>query len=250
MTESLATPIDSPPDDASSAKTHGGSSRQVSDRKAVIAPRHKSGRPRKQSAPRQAMVPQILNAAEWTFGTRGLKGTRLEEIAALCAIPKANILYYYGSKEELYNATLARLLDIWLKDADHWLSPQRDPLEGVEGYLRAKIAFSRTRPEGSRLFAQELLSGGQMVRDFLRHTLRAHVARHDLVFRDWQARGLMTPIDTTHFLSLLWSGTQAYADMQVQFEALLGHAPLRDSDFEAAVETFMTLLRPLFPRQA
>ncbi|KXV55195.1 TetR family transcriptional regulator, partial [Gluconobacter japonicus] len=47
--------------------------------------------------PRRATVPQILNAAEWTFGTRGLKGTRLEDIAKVCDIPKANILYYFGS---------------------------------------------------------------------------------------------------------------------------------------------------------
>ncbi|WP_336947519.1 TetR family transcriptional regulator [Asaia sp. HN010] len=98
---------------------------------------------RKTSAPRRATLPQILNAAEWTFGTRGLKGTRVEEIAALCAIPKANILYYFRTKEELYQATLARLLEIWLADADDWLSAERAPLEGVEGYIRAKMAFSR-----------------------------------------------------------------------------------------------------------
>lgn len=202
---------------------------------------------RKPSAPRQAMLPQILNAAETVFGTRGLKGTRLEEIATLGDIPKANILYYFGSKEALYNATLRRLLDVWLQDADHWLSAERNPIEGMEGYLRAKIAFSRLRPEGSRLFAQELLSGGHNLGSFLKEDLRNHVERHATIFRDWQARGIMTPIDPTHFLCLLWSGTQAYADMQVQFEALLDRAPLRQSDYDTALETFMTLVRSLFP---
>lgn len=203
---------------------------------------------RKPSAPRRATLPQILNAAEWTFGTRGLKGARVEEIAALCAIPKANILYYFRTKEDLYQATLARLLEIWLADADDWLAAERDPLEGMEGYIRAKMAFSRTRPEGSRLFAQELLSGGLMIQGFLRETLRAHVDRHAEIFLDWQAQGLMRPIDPTHFLCLLWSGTQAYADMQVQFEALLDRTTLRDSDYETGIATFMTLIRPLFVR--
>jgi len=203
---------------------------------------------RKTSAPRRATLPQILNAAEWTFGTRGLKGARVEEIAALCAIPKANILYYFRTKEDLYQATLARLLEIWLADADDWLAADRDPLEGMEGYIRAKMAFSRARPEGSRLFAQELLSGGLMIQGFLRETLRAHVARHAEIFLDWQAKGLMRPIDPTHFLCLLWSGTQAYADMQVQFEALLDRTTLRDSDYETGIATFMTLIRPLFVR--
>ncbi|MDI6653267.1 TetR family transcriptional regulator C-terminal domain-containing protein [Gluconobacter japonicus] len=196
--------------------------------------------------PRRATVPQILNAAEWTFGTRGLKGTRLEDIAKVCDIPKANILYYFGSKEDLYNATLARLLDVWLTDADTWLSPDRDPIEGLKGYVEAKIAFSRTRPEGSRLFAQELLSGGLMVQEFLRGELRAHVARHVAIFLDWQARGIMAPIDPTHFLLLLWSGTQSYADMQVQYEAILDRAPLTDADYDTGVATIMTLVGSLF----
>ena len=200
----------------------------------------------KAGAPRRATIPQILNAAEWTFGTRGLKGTRLEDIAKVCDIPKANILYYFGSKEELYNGTLARLLDVWLTDADTWLSPERDPLEGLKGYIEAKIAFSRTRPEGSRLFAQELLSGGLMVQDFLKGELRAHVARHVAIFLEWQARGIMAPIDPTHFLFLLWSGTQAYADMQVQYEAVLDRAPLTDADYETGVATIMTLVGALF----
>ena len=205
--------------------------------------------PRKRTragAPRRATVPQILNAAEWTFGTRGLKGTRLEDIAKVCDIPKGNILYYFGSKEDLYNATLSRLLDVWLTDADHWLSSDKDPLDGLRGYIEAKIAFSRARPEGSRLFAQEVLSGGHMVQDFLRGELRAHVARHVAIFLKWQAKGIMAPIDPTHLLFLLWSGTQAYADMQVQYEAVLDRKPLTDGDYETAVNTLMTLVRPLF----
>lgn len=208
--------------------------------------------PRKRTragAPRRATIPQILNAAEWTFGTRGLKGTRLEDIAKVCEIPKANILYYFRSKEELYNATLSRLLDVWLTDADHWLSPDKDPLAGIRGYVQAKITFSRTRPEGSRLFAQEILSGGHMVQEFLKGELRAHVARHVEIFLAWQNQGIMAPIDPTHFLFLLWSGTQAYADMQVQYEAVLDRAPLIDTDYETAVATVMTLVAPLFPQQ-
>ncbi|WP_242403473.1 TetR family transcriptional regulator C-terminal domain-containing protein [Asaia platycodi] len=202
---------------------------------------------RKPSAPRRATLPQILNAAEWTFGTRGLKGARVEEIAALCAIPKANILYYFRTKEDLYQATLARLLEIWLADADDWLAAERDPLEGMEGYIRAKMAFSRTRPEGSRLFAQELLSGGLMIQA----SSEKRCALMSIVMPRFFLTGrhkLMRPIDPTHFLCLLWSGTQAYADMQVQFEALLDRTTLRDSDYETGIATFMTLIRPLFVR--
>lgn len=198
-------------------------------------------------APRRAILPRILGAAEVTFARLGLKGARIEDIAQCSAVPKATILYHFGTKEALYEATLQRLLDFWLDDADRWLSAAQEPLAGIEGYIRAKIAFSRARPEGSRLFAQELLSGGERIGTFLQSELRAHVSRHAAIFEAWQEQGIMKPVPARHLLFLLWSGTQAYADMQVQFEAVLERAALTDRDYEDAIETLMTLVRPLFP---
>ncbi|GBQ20031.1 TetR family transcriptional regulator [Gluconacetobacter sacchari DSM 12717] len=198
-------------------------------------------------APRRATLPQILNGAELTFAARGFAGTRLEDIARACAIPKANILYYFGSKEELYHATLSRLLARWLADADEWLVAERDPREAMEQYIRLKMASSESRPAASRLFMQELLSGGHAVRAFLEGDLRAHVSRRADVFRCWQEKGVMTAINPVHFMFLLWSMTQAYSDMQVQLEAVLGREALTSSDFETGVATIMTFVSSVFP---
>jgi TetR/AcrR family transcriptional regulator len=62
------------------------------------------------------------------------------------------------------------------------------------------------------------------------------------VFAHWQEQGLFAPIDPAHFLFLLWSTTQAYADMQVQFAAVLGRKNLIAEDFEKGVETLMQLV--------
>ena len=43
----------------------------------------------------------ILKAAEKVFARQGLKGTRLFEIANEAGLPKANLLYYFQSKEIL-----------------------------------------------------------------------------------------------------------------------------------------------------
>lgn len=192
--------------------------------------------------PRRNNTQRILNAAEKIFAAYGLAGARVDDIAQLCDLPKANILYYFGSKEGLYRATLERLLAVWLADADQWIVAEHSPRVGLEGYIRAKMLFSRRKPATSRLFMHELLAGGDCVREFLHTTLRDFVLNKAKVFAHWQEQGLFAPIDPAHFLFLLWSTTQAYADMQVQFAAVLGRKNLIAEDFEKGVETLMQLV--------
>lgn len=197
---------------------------------------------REPGVPRRNNTQQILNAAEKIFSAYGFAGARVDDIAKACALPKANILYYFGSKEELYRATLQRLLVGWLADADQWISIKHTPIVGLEGYVRAKMEFSRSRPDASRLFMHELLAGGEYVRVFLDSTLREHVEQKALVFEYWHKEGLCAPVNAPHFLFTLWSMTQAYADMQVQFAAVLGRRRLNITDFETGISTIMQLV--------
>ncbi|ARW16790.1 TetR/AcrR family transcriptional regulator [Komagataeibacter europaeus] len=191
--------------------------------------------------PRQNNTRQILDAAEKVFAAHGLSGTRMSDIAEASNLPKANIHYYFRTKEDLYRATLQQLLEDWLGDATRWLSADRSPREGLEGFIRSKMEFSRLRPEASRLFAHELLSGGHYVHGFLTGTLRRHVEHRREVFEQWHAAGLIGSVDPTHFLFCLWAMTQAYADMQVQMAAVLGKSRLGAKDFETGSQTIMQL---------
>ncbi len=89
---------------------------------------------------------------------------------------------------------------------------------------------------------QELLSGGGQIEGFLKITLKEHVERLSDVFRIWQERGQMKAVNVPHFMFLLWSMTQSYADMQVQFAAVLGRKKLLKSDYDDGLTTIMQLL--------
>lgn len=191
---------------------------------------------------RQNMTGHILDAAEKVFSCHGFSGARVDEIARVCDLPKANVLYYFSTKEKLYHATLERFLDGWLADADAWISEKNRPYDGLLKYVQAKIVFSRRKPEVSRLFMQELLSGGGQIEGFLKITLKEHVERLSDVFRIWQERGQMKAVNVPHFMFLLWSMTQSYADMQVQFAAVLGRKKLLKSDYDDGLTTIMQLL--------
>ncbi|WP_415486327.1 TetR family transcriptional regulator C-terminal domain-containing protein [Acetobacter sp.] len=204
--------------------------------------RQKDGTDRASGSLRRNTTSHILDAAEKVFSCHGFSGARIDEIARVCELPKANVLYYFSTKEKLYQATLERFLDGWLADADVWISEKHSPYEGLLKYVQAKIVFSRRKPEVSRLFMQELLSGGGQIEDFLSITLKEHVERLSHVFKVWQERGEMKAVNVPHFMFMLWSMTQSYADMQVQFAAVLGRKKLIKSDFDDGLQTIMQLL--------
>jgi TetR/AcrR family transcriptional regulator len=186
---------------------------------------------------------QILRAAEAVFARNGFGGATMSAIAEAAALPKANLHYYFGSKELLYRAVLEDILSTWLADADVWIVPGRTPHEGLGGYIRAKMAWTQSRSDASRLFAGEMLTGAPHIRHFLGFELRAHVERMARVFAHWVEQGLMQPVPAEHLLFCIWAMTQSYADFAPQMEAVLGRAHgLRPDDYAAACDMILRLV--------
>ncbi|GBQ67303.1 TetR family transcriptional regulator [Ameyamaea chiangmaiensis NBRC 103196] len=193
--------------------------------------------------PRRANTRQILAAAEHVFGRHGFHGASMMDIAREAGLPKANIHYYFGTKEDLYRAVLEHILSEWLHDADMWLQPDNTARAGFEGYIRAKMAFSRKRPDASRLFAYEVLQGAPNVYPYLSTTLRTHVQGLGTTFDVWKQRGEMRPdVDSNHLMFALWGMTQTYADMSAQMGAVLGRRSLTNQDHDTSIRTILTLV--------
>ena len=55
-----------------------------------------------------ATTERVLDAALSEFAARGFDGARLADIGAAAGITRPSLLYHFGSKEQLYAATLAR----------------------------------------------------------------------------------------------------------------------------------------------
>lgn len=191
---------------------------------------------------RQVSVEQILAAAENVFAEHGFEGATMAKLASAAGLPKANLHYYFGTKERLYRAVLEEILALWLEDAAAWITPDRHPAEGLAGYVRAKMSHARTRPQASRIFAGELLRGAPRITHYLGLELRRRVDELASVITGWSAAGLMDPIHPVHLLFNIWAMAQTYADFDVQIRAGLGEAVLDDAEFAAATETVVTLV--------
>ena len=183
----------------------------------------------------------ILLAAERVFARTGFSGATTAAIAEAAGLPKANLHYHFGSKQELYREVLAHTLHDWLVPLDG-LTPEADPGAAFEAYIRAKMAMSAARPDASRVFANELLHGAPVLGDLMRTELRSMVRRKAKVIDAWVAAGRMAPVDSTHLFFTIWAATQTYADFDVQMRAVLGRQKLTAADHRRAADHVVALV--------
>ena len=206
--------------------------------------RAKAGRPpsgRPPGSKRLANEARILKAAEEVFATAGFSGARTAAIARRAGVPKANLHYYFGTKEALYRRLLEAILEVWLGMGES-IRPEADPAQAFAAYIAAKVEHSSRRPYASKVFANEMLHGAPQLRSHLRHALRRWVAAKARVIEGWVAAGRMAPIETRHLFFVIWAMTQTYADFDVQVAAVLGRRRLAPRDYQAATALITQLV--------
>lgn len=187
---------------------------------------------------RQTNEQLILAAAERVFAGAGFSGATTAQIAEAAGLPKANIHYYFGSKESLYRAVLARILEDWVAPI-HGITVEADPRTAIEAYVRSKMALSKSRPHASKVWANELLHGAPVVGQLLARELRDVVRAKAVVFEQWIAQGRMAQVDSMHLLFTIWAVTQTYADFDVQVCAVTRR---RRVDFQRATDHVVQLV--------
>jgi TetR/AcrR family transcriptional regulator len=172
---------------------------------------------------RQRNVDNILLAAEQVFAEKGFAGTAMADIAEAAQLPRSNVHYYFSTKAELYQAVLFGLLEVWKQDA-LCFELYDDPRIVLSSYIRAKMNHSRTRPYGSKVWADEIIHGAPNLGAALDDPLYDWAKMKEAKIRQW--------IDDGRILAV-----EHYADFSHQVGLLNDHQPLTDLQFERAVQT-------------
>ena len=186
----------------------------------------------------------ILNGALEAFSANGLRGATIDQIARAAGLSKPNVLYYFGSKDEIHKALLTTLLEMWLAPMRQ-IDPDGEPLAEVLRYVQAKLSMSQDYPRESRLFAHEILQGAPHLTEILGGGLREIVDRTVAVLEGWMNEGRLAQVEPRHLIFSIWSMTQHYADFETQVRAVLGDG--RDPVAEGAAfldDLYRKLLTP------
>ena len=112
----------------------------------------------------------IMVAAEKVFAEAGFGGATMQLIADVAGLPKANLHYYFPTKEALYRRVVQDIFQVWLKAADIF-DQASGPVEGIGAYIDAKMEISRRHPAGSKVWASEVMHGAPVIQDYLETTL-------------------------------------------------------------------------------
>lgn len=184
----------------------------------------------------------ILQAAADEFVKHGYRGTSVQAIADRVHLPKANILYYFKSKTGLYKALLRDILMLWnegfSEEAVH-MSPQ----EVLRKYIIGKMRYSRTHPQESKIFAQEIIQGAPIIGNEIEVPVVQWAEGKATVIQAWIDQGLIRPIEPLYLLFMIWGATQFYSDFDTEIHLIKG-APMSELEFEAAQDFIVeTIIR-------
>lgn len=189
---------------------------------------------------RQKNQAHIIQVASEQFATHGYSATKIVDIAKAAEIPKPNVFYYFSSKDKLYFAVLETVTKPLLA-ASRPIEALDDPIEALTRYIQTKLMISRDHPHASRVFASEVMSGGQSLPEDIRAELFQQSQMIMDKFATWSEQGLMDPVPPHHLMFMIWSATQTYADFSWQICNVMQKEALSHQDYEDAAR-FLTQL--------
>ena len=103
----------------------------------------------------EATRQNILDAAEEEFSRHGLQGARMGAIARGAGVTTAMLHYYFENKEGLYRMVLERPA-VEVSDTMSQLNlGSLPPLQAMEAFVRAAIAYEARYPQRGMLWFQE-----------------------------------------------------------------------------------------------
>lgn len=190
---------------------------------------------------REANEARILQAAEKMFALHGFRGATTESIAKEARLPKANVHYYFKTKSNLYRQVLQNILQDWMEAAATF-EAYEDPEHALRTYITAKMEFSRQRPFGSRVWANEIMRGAPVMERFLGTTLKEWLNERVKIIRGWIDDGKIRPVDPKSLLYMIWATTQHYADFERQIVILNGGDAFNDRQYRQRIEQVVGLI--------
>jgi TetR/AcrR family transcriptional regulator len=192
----------------------------------------------KQGSIRARSEAVILASAQKEFILQGYKGATVQSIADTAGLPKANVLYYFKNKENIYHAVLQLTLDTWDQGIGE-LDINDGPVVAIEKFIAAKVKMSFEHPQASKIYAMEIIQGALHLKEFARTYLRQWVREKAKVFQVWIDSGEMKSVDPVKLIFLIWSSTQHYADFEQQILTIMNRADYEEDDMTQVTE-FLT----------
>jgi TetR/AcrR family transcriptional regulator len=190
---------------------------------------------------RDKLEADIVAQAVRVFAENGYEGASIATVADNAGLSKQNLMYYFPTKQALYQRVLNDVLDEWLARMDTLADAAGEPRDMLRAYVQAKLRFSREQPWASKVYAMEVISGAPLFGEQIRERVVPLVRKDIDVFERWIFEGRIARVNATHLLFAIWAMTQSYADFGTQMALVLGRKLTR-KDFDDAEEMIVNMV--------
>ena len=180
---------------------------------------------------RNERLNQILNAAELVFARKGFAQSRMDQIVKEAHLSKGAIYWYFKSKNEIINASLARMFERSLQDVMAQLESDRPIIERIMTVARCATEQLRNARQlaGVELEAYAMAARHPLMRKRTSGYFNAYVDSFAKLIADGIEKGELHSVDPRKTaisgvalfegLTLLW-----VVNPDLDFESLLSYA--------------------------
>jgi TetR/AcrR family transcriptional regulator len=183
--------------------------------------------------PRKARVSQrrgddvrerILQAALECFGAFGFEGTSTRAVAERANVTHTLILYHFGSKDELWIATMDNALGAYVNSVGTNLENQedRDAADVLKRFIEQFVRLSAKFPQIHRIMTMEGNQNTTRLQWIIDNYLREHFTRVRDVIKRGQAEGSVRECDATRLYYYIIGAGGTLFTLSTEYRALTG----------------------------
>ncbi|MCY1406985.1 HTH-type transcriptional regulator RutR [compost metagenome] len=183
----------------------------------------------------------ILQVAGEVFASKGYAATTTADIAARAGLPKANVHYHFGSKQNLYVHVLEVVAQPYLEALSQF-DDAADPREALSAYIRSKVRIAQYQPFAAKVFASELMHGARRLPKAYADALRTGTQRSLGCLQGWIDQGLLAAVEPKFLLLTIWSATQTYVNFGRQIAVITDKRQADEGDYADVVATLIRLV--------
>jgi TetR/AcrR family transcriptional regulator len=166
----------------------------------------------------------ILQAALECYGAFGYDGTSTRAIADHAKVTHTLVLYHFGSKEELWTATLDKALSSYVAT----ISPIFENSDGstygtrLRRFIEEFVRFSARYPQIHRIMTMEGNQDTERLAWVIENHLRSHFERVRELIRRGQDEGSVRDFDATRLYYFIIGGSGTLYTLSMEYKALTG----------------------------
>ena len=162
---------------------------------------------------------RILKSAQSVFARHTFCRLSIQMISDEASIVQANIHYYFSSEEKLYRHVLEWIFTVWLEVADSF-ETSNELRAALHHYIGEKMDISHLYPDGSKVWANKVISGAPIIDEFRASVLDAWTNSRTEAILCLTKEGKIRDLEARGTFYIIWATTQHYADFAHPIETL------------------------------